>query len=547
MSDLVTIDIKDHVADVRLNRPEKMNAVNPAMWKAIYEAGASLEDEREVRAVVLSGNGRAFCAGLDMESMQGMVARDDDAPGSGETLKSRAGDRPENTFQRAAIVWKRLPMPVIGAIHGVAFGAGAQIALGADIRFMAPDVRFSILEIKWGLIPDVGISQTLREIVSLDDHELAARLSYFLWGTMPDAALQQAASEGLLSTPEGLEAEARRMLDDPRSMEIVTWFFEQWLELDHLDHAEKDREVYPDWTDDRPASFREETLRFVRTVWEQEAASFETLLTADWTIADAELAEFYGYGSATSDWGRVSRDPAEHAGILTQGAFLASRARSYASSPIHRGMFIRGAMLCHVIDAPDASLEIQVPQPDPEATTRELLEQHRADPTCAGCHNLIDPPGLAFEHFDGIGRWRSHENGLPVDASTELAGTDVNGFIDGAADLGAALTRSTMVHQCFARQWFRFAHGRRGASGDACEIDEAAATFAAEDLDMRSLVLATVRSPAFRFAMGSPCCPAPSLVAQSSEASEASRSGSPSSRPCSGPCGRGLRRGPRSV
>jgi len=168
MSDLVTIDIKDHVADVRLNRPEKMNAVNPAMWKAIYEAGASLEDEREVRAVVLSGNGRAFCAGLDMESMQGMAARDGDAPGSGETLKSRDGDRPENTFQRAAIVWKRLPMPVIGAIHGVAYGAGAQIALGADIRFMAPDVRFSILEIKWGLIPDVGISQTLREVVSLD-------------------------------------------------------------------------------------------------------------------------------------------------------------------------------------------------------------------------------------------------------------------------------------------------------------------------------------------------------------------------------------------
>ena len=123
------------------------------------------------------------------------------------------------------------------------------------------------------------------------------------------------------------------MLDDPRSMEIVTWFFEQWIELDHLDHAEKDREVYPDWTDDRPASFREETLRFVRTVWEQEAASFETLLTADWTIADAELAEFYGYGSATSDWGRVSRDPAEHAGILTQGAFLASRARSTPPRP----------------------------------------------------------------------------------------------------------------------------------------------------------------------------------------------------------------------
>lgn len=168
MSDLVTIDIEAHVADVRLNRPEKMNAIHPAMWKAIYEAGASLEENREVRAVVLSGNGRAFCAGLDMASMQGMVSRDDDAPGAGDTLKSRDGDRPENTFQRAAMIWKRLPMPVIGAIHGVAYGAGAQIALGADIRFVAPDVRFSILEIKWGLIPDVGLSQTLREVVPLD-------------------------------------------------------------------------------------------------------------------------------------------------------------------------------------------------------------------------------------------------------------------------------------------------------------------------------------------------------------------------------------------
>jgi enoyl-CoA hydratase/carnithine racemase len=167
MSDLVTIDIQDHLADVRLNRPEKMNALNPAMWKAIYEAGASLIDNLEVRAVVLSGNGRGFCAGLDMASMQGMADRDGSAPGSGNTLKS-GSDFPENHFQRAALVWKRLPMPVIGAIHGVAYGAGAQIAMGADIRIAAPDMRFSVLEIKWGLIPDVGITQTLRDIVPLD-------------------------------------------------------------------------------------------------------------------------------------------------------------------------------------------------------------------------------------------------------------------------------------------------------------------------------------------------------------------------------------------
>jgi enoyl-CoA hydratase/carnithine racemase len=162
------LSIQDHIADVRLNRPDKMNAVNPDMWKAVYEAGASLLDNRNVRAVVLSGNGRAFCAGLDMASMQGMTGgSSSDGTGSGNSMKSGSGF-PENAFQRAAMIWKRLPMPVICAIHGVAYGAGAQIALGADIRIVAPDMRFSVLEIKWGLIPDVGITQTLRDIVPLD-------------------------------------------------------------------------------------------------------------------------------------------------------------------------------------------------------------------------------------------------------------------------------------------------------------------------------------------------------------------------------------------
>jgi enoyl-CoA hydratase/carnithine racemase len=167
MADLVTIEVRDHVADVRLNRAEKMNAVNPAMWQAIGEAGQALIGNREIRAVVLSGNGRAFCAGLDMASFQDMASGGEDAPGVGRSLEN-THDRPENFFQRAAMVWKRVPVPVIAALHGVVFGAGAQIALGADLRIAAPDMRFSILEIKWGLIPDVGITQTLRDVVSLD-------------------------------------------------------------------------------------------------------------------------------------------------------------------------------------------------------------------------------------------------------------------------------------------------------------------------------------------------------------------------------------------
>lgn len=166
LSGVVTVELHDHVADVRLNRPDKLNAIDPAMWKAISAAGDLIAATRGVRAVVLSGNGRAFCAGLDMATFQTMGGSD--KPNLDTKAGSAPDARPGNSFQRAALVWKRLPVPVIAALHGVAFGAGAQIALGADIRIAGPDLRFSVLEIKWGLIPDVGLSQTLRDIVPLD-------------------------------------------------------------------------------------------------------------------------------------------------------------------------------------------------------------------------------------------------------------------------------------------------------------------------------------------------------------------------------------------
>lgn len=165
MTDLVTIETVDGVADVRLNRPEKYNALSGDMFKAIIEAGQSLAEAKDIRAVVLSGNGRGFCAGLDMDSFQGMA--DSDSGGSVEALMNR-GEGPENHAQRPAWVWKTLPVPVIAAIHGVAYGGGIQIALGADIRIAAPDAKISVMEIKWGLIPDMSLTQTLRDLVPLD-------------------------------------------------------------------------------------------------------------------------------------------------------------------------------------------------------------------------------------------------------------------------------------------------------------------------------------------------------------------------------------------
>ncbi|MEZ5729263.1 MAG: crotonase/enoyl-CoA hydratase family protein [Burkholderiaceae bacterium] len=158
MEERVRITITDGVADVRLSRPDKMNALDVAMFEGIVAAGKRLIDEPGLRAVVLSGEGRAFCAGLDMGRFQGMAATTD-AAAARETNQQRLGPRTHglsNGSQYAAMVWQDVPVPVIAAVHGVAFGGGFQVMLGADMRFIAPDTKLSVLEVKWGLVPDMG-------------------------------------------------------------------------------------------------------------------------------------------------------------------------------------------------------------------------------------------------------------------------------------------------------------------------------------------------------------------------------------------------------
>jgi enoyl-CoA hydratase/carnithine racemase len=157
------VKLEDGVADVRLNRPEKMNALDAAMFAGIAETGKALANDRSLRAVVLSGEGRAFCAGLDFASFMTMAGSERPAG----SLLDRA-DGAANHAQQAAWAWAELPVPVIAAVHGAAFGGGLQIALGADIRYVTPDAQLSVMEIKWGLIPDMSGTQTLRRLVRLD-------------------------------------------------------------------------------------------------------------------------------------------------------------------------------------------------------------------------------------------------------------------------------------------------------------------------------------------------------------------------------------------
>jgi enoyl-CoA hydratase/carnithine racemase len=161
MAERMSVKIDGGVADVRLNRPDKMNALDPEQFEALRATGLELAKDNSLRAVVLSGEGRAFCAGLDVSSFGGLGR-------GGAAIPTHDESSPANPAQQSAWVWVDLPVPVIAAVHGVAFGAGLQIALGADIRIVAPDARLSVMEIKWGLIPDVGASQTLRHLVRMD-------------------------------------------------------------------------------------------------------------------------------------------------------------------------------------------------------------------------------------------------------------------------------------------------------------------------------------------------------------------------------------------
>jgi enoyl-CoA hydratase/carnithine racemase len=167
VSDRVKIDFKDGVADVRMTRADKMNAIDSEMFDGLVEAGRALQDDKSVRAVVLSGEGRAFCAGLDMGSFAAMSGGGRQGGGADPRLFERS-ESGANRAQLAAWVWQELPVPVIAAVHGVAYGGGLQIALGADLRLVTADAKLSVMEVKWGLIPDMSGTQTLRRLVRQD-------------------------------------------------------------------------------------------------------------------------------------------------------------------------------------------------------------------------------------------------------------------------------------------------------------------------------------------------------------------------------------------
>lgn len=313
----------------------------------------------------------------------------------------------------------------------------------------------------------------------LTPHETASLLSYTFVGSMPDPELMAAAEDGALADPEQIEAQARRLLGSPRGRERIADFATQWLETTSLRSANKDLAVYPNFDDDVRQAMIDEERAFVKHVVFDSEQTVEELFTAEYTFANDALASFYGLPQPGSSElvhvdfpGDVPRG-----GLLTLGSFLASHAHANETSPVARGVTVRERLMCQPLAPPPPDLEIVPPELDPSATTRERYSQHSEDPACAGCHALIDPVGFGFEGFDGVGQYRTQENGLTVDESgTVTALIDPEGMpsdVDfvGAKELGEVLGANAAVQTCVMEQYFHFVSGRADLEQDVCTIE----------------------------------------------------------------------------
>ena len=267
MKDRVSIELKDGVADVRLVRADKMNALDPAMFDGILEAGAQLAAMKGLRCVVLSGEGKAFCAGLDMASFAAMKQDGDAVPGVRDLTRRTHGIA--NRPQQCAWQWRTLPVPVIAAVHGVAFGGGFQIALGADMRYATPDARFSVMEIKWGLVPDLAGTQLMRHLARED---IVRELTYtgrifdgreaqalgFVTRVVDDprAAALETAREIAGKSPDAIRAN-KRILNDAVAVDAATGLMAESVEQQKLIGSPNQVEAVMSNLQKRAASYRD--------------------------------------------------------------------------------------------------------------------------------------------------------------------------------------------------------------------------------------------------------------------------------------------------
>jgi hypothetical protein len=429
----------------------------------------------------------------DTPTRRRIFARRPKSPGEEETcakqtlgaLMRRAYRRPVNDADLGRI----LPFYQQARQDGGDFDAGIESALSAVL--VSPSFLFRVEPDPAGLPPGTAYA--------LGDVELASRLSFFLWSSIPDDELLAVAERGELHDPENLAKQARRMLADPRSRSLVTNFAAQWLHLRNLDSITPDGRLFPDFDDNLRQAFRQETELLFGEIVRGDRSVLE-LLKPDHAWLNERLAKHYGVGHVYGTRFRpvaVGPDDDRRGGLLRQGSILTVTSYATRTSPVLRGKWI----LDNLLGTPPAPPPPNVPALDSNTVAaglpiRERLAAHRANPACAGCHNAMDPVGFALENFDAVGRWRTLDEGRPVDAAGGLP--DGSKF-DGVAGLESALLRHPDVFAATtAEKLLTFALGRGIEWYDGPAVRRAVRAAAAHDYRFSELVFGIVTSTPFR-------------------------------------------------
>lgn len=346
----------------------------------------------------------------------------------------------------------------------------------------------------------VELSNTrVQGIIPLDDYEVASRLSYALWGSMPDEELFAAAAAGMLTDPAEVEIQARRMLDDPRAERSMVEFHRQLFDVASFAGIAPSPEHFPDMPAELAQYAIQEHDLFVREIVLAREGTYRDLLTSTMTFANDTLARIYGLsGSFGSELVPVMLDASQRRGIFTQVGFLASNATRTDPDPIHRGVYLAERIACIHLNAPPEDTPPVAPAPG--RTNRQTIEDHTEQPgsVCASCHaQVINPFGFPFEHYDAIGAWREDDRGFPIDTRANPPIDGVPTPVNDATDLAEALADSQWAHECYVQHWIEYALGRRTAPEDAALVAELAGRSRDGELSVRELVVAIVTSRAF--------------------------------------------------
>ena len=335
--------------------------------------------------------------------------------------------------------------------------------------------------------------------VLLSDYEMASRLSYFIWSSMPDDVLFEAARLGQLKTREQLSAQVRRMMKDPKAASLIDGFATQWMHLNNLDQVQLNTALYSAFNASLRADLRTETRMLLKDIFDRDG-SFYDILTLDYSYLNERLATNYGVSGVTgTNFRKVSLTGVDRVGLMAHGSLLAVNSNPDRTSIVKRGKWVLENLLCTPPPPPPPEVVGKLPESNANLSPRQRMEQHRANPTCFSCHAQMDPIGFALENYDPLGRYRTTDSSGPIDNRGEFP--DGRSFA-GARELAKTVSDDRRFRLCVAEKLFIFSLGRQPESFDRCTINRIGTSVVAKDQPVSAAIIEMVNSDPFRKSRG---------------------------------------------